>query len=91
MIEGSSYQGKNCNKCMSKIYAGEINFSSSYQESTVFVLIWVHACPSYGYYTVHTPISKNVVGENGEWQLSNGNCTTERNCGFHINEFFAWH
>ena len=32
---------------------------------------------------LHTPISKNV-GENGEWQLSNGNCTTERNCGFHI-------
>ena len=32
----------------------------------------------------YTPISKNVVGENGEWQLSNGNCTTERNCGFHI-------
>ena len=32
----------------------------------------------------HTPISKNVVGENGEWQLSKGNCTTERNCGFHI-------
>ena len=31
----------------------------------------------------YTPISKNVVGENGEWQLSNGNCTTERNCGFH--------
>jgi len=25
----------------------------------------------------HTPISKNVVGENGDWQLSNGNCTTE--------------
>ena len=32
----------------------------------------------------YTPISKNVVGENGEWQLSNGNCTTERNCGFYI-------
>ena len=33
---------------------------------------------------LHTPISENVVGENGEWQLSNGNCTTERNCsGFH--------
>ena len=31
-----------------------------------------------------TPISKNVVGENGEWQLSNGDCTTERNCGLHI-------
>ena len=39
---------------------------------------------------IYTPISKNVVGEYGEWQLSNGNCTTERNCGFHINEFFAW-
>ena len=38
---------------------------------------------------VYTPISKNVVGENGEWQLSKGNCATERNCGFHINELFA--
>ena len=29
-------------------------------------------------------ISKNVVGENGgEWQLSNGDCSTERNCGFY--------
>ena len=28
--------------------------------------------------------SKNVVVENGEWQLSNGDCTTERNCGFHL-------
>ena len=28
-------------------------------------------------------ISKNVV-ENGEWQLLNGDCTTERNCSFHI-------
>ena len=27
---------------------------------------------------------KNVVGENVEWQLSNGDCSTERNCGFHI-------
>ena len=33
---------------------------------------------------LYTPISKNVVGDNGEWQLSNENCTTERNCGFHI-------
>ena len=33
---------------------------------------------------LYTPISKHVVGQNGEWQLSNGNCTTERNCGFHI-------
>ena len=32
----------------------------------------------------YTPISKNVVGENGDWQLSNGNCTTERNCGFYV-------
>ena len=31
----------------------------------------------------YTPISKNV-GENSEWHLSNGNCTTEKNCGFHI-------
>ena len=27
---------------------------------------------------------KNVFGENGEWELSNGNCKTEMNCGFHI-------
>ena len=33
---------------------------------------------------VNTLISKNVVGENGKWQLSNGNCTTKRNCGLHI-------
>jgi len=33
---------------------------------------------------VYTPISKNVVGENGEWLLSNGNCTPERDCDFHI-------
>ena len=32
----------------------------------------------------YTPISKKVVGENGEWQLSKGDCTTERNCGFWI-------
>ena len=30
------------------------------------------------------PISKKVVGENVDWQLSNGDCTTERNCGFLI-------
>ena len=33
---------------------------------------------------LHTFISKTVVGESGEKQLSNGDCTTERNCGFHI-------
>ena len=27
-------------------------------------------------------ISKNVVGENDECQLSNGECTTERKCGY---------
>ena len=32
----------------------------------------------------YTPISKNFVGESGEWQLSNGNCTIERNYGFHF-------
>ena len=32
----------------------------------------------------YTPISKKGVGESGERQLSNGNCTTERNCGFHV-------
>ena len=30
----------------------------------------------------YTAISKNVVGENEECQLSNGNCTTERKCGY---------
>ena len=30
----------------------------------------------------HTAISKNVVGENDEYQLSNGDCTTERKCGY---------
>ena len=35
-------------------------------------------------YMMYKPVSKNVVGENGEWQLLNGNCTTERNCGFNI-------
>ena len=29
-------------------------------------------------------LPKNVVRENGEWQLSNRDCTNERNCGFHI-------
>ena len=33
---------------------------------------------------LYTPISKNVVAENGQGQLSNANCTIERNCGFHI-------
>ena len=30
----------------------------------------------------YTPISKNVVGENDECQLSNGGCTTEKKCGY---------
>ena len=30
----------------------------------------------------YTAISKNVVGENDECQLSNGDCTTERKCGY---------
>ena len=29
-------------------------------------------------------VSKNVVGENGEWQLWSRDCTTKRNCVFHI-------
>ena len=33
---------------------------------------------------IRTPISKNVVGDSDEWQLSNGDYTTERNCGFYI-------
>ena len=31
---------------------------------------------------IHTAISKNVVGENDECQLSNGDCTTEKKCGY---------
>ena len=31
---------------------------------------------------IYTATSKNVVGENDECQLSNGNCTTERKCGY---------
>ena len=47
------------------------------------------------YEQLYTLTSKNVVGENGEWQLSNGDCTNERKCGFQIwyaknNKFFAW-
>ena len=30
----------------------------------------------------NTLISKNVVGENDECQLSNGDCTTEKKCGY---------
>ena len=30
----------------------------------------------------HIAISKNVVGENVECQLSNGDCTTEKKCGY---------
>ena len=32
--------------------------------------------------TIDIAISKNVVGENDECQLSNGDCTTERKCGY---------
>ena len=31
---------------------------------------------------LYTAISKNVVGENDECQLSNGDCTTEKKCGY---------
>ena len=31
---------------------------------------------------MYTAISKNVVGENDECQLSSGDCTTERKCGY---------
>lgn len=33
----------------------------NYQESTAFVLIWVHASPSYEYYTVHTQINHSKL------------------------------
>ena len=49
------------------------------------VLLFMRSCFCFRERTwLYTPISENVVGENGEWQLSNGNCTTAKNCGFHI-------
>ena len=44
---------------------------------------WVHTIFYLQYGYLYTPTSKNVARENGEWQLSNGNCTTKWNCGFH--------
>ena len=32
----------------------------------------------------YTAISKKVVGETGERRMSNGGCTTERNCAYAI-------
>ena len=32
----------------------------------------------------YTAIPKKAVGENGERRMSNGGCTTERNCGYAI-------
>ena len=32
----------------------------------------------------HTAISKKVIEENGERRMSNGGCTTERNCGYAV-------
>ena len=32
--------------------------------------------------TLYIAISKNVVRENDECQLSNGDCTTEKKCGY---------
>ena len=31
---------------------------------------------------IYTAISKNVVGEDDECQLSNGDCPTEKKCGY---------
>ena len=31
---------------------------------------------------IYIAISKNVVRENDECQLSNGDCTTEKKCGY---------
>ena len=47
----------------------------------------LHACTKVPFLPCkrrNTLISKNVVGEKGEWQLSNGDCTTEWNYGSHI-------
>ena len=35
-----------------------------------------------GYELIYIAISKNVVRENDECQLSNGDCTTEKKCGY---------
>ena len=32
----------------------------------------------------YTAISRKVVGETGERRMSNGGCTTERNCAYAI-------
>ena len=34
------------------------------------------------YQFLHIAISKNVVRDNDECQLSNGDCTTEKKCGY---------
>ena len=42
---------------------------------------------------IYTPISKNVVGENGEWHLSNRDYTTELWFLYLVcknNDFLAW-
>ena len=35
-----------------------------------------------GAHVLYIAISKNVVRENDECQLSNGDCTTEKKCGY---------
>ena len=49
-----------------------------YQVKNVYI---IYNYPLKGRYTA---ISKKVVGENGEWRMSKGGCTTERNYGYAI-------
>ena len=70
---------QNKKKFFSKCFQSFPNFVKTLKIRVKLIL----NCPQ-AHAITYTPISKNVVGENGEWQLSNGNCTTERNCGFHI-------
>ena len=52
-----------------------INISSTVSEKG-------EPCETLGKISMHRPISKNVVGENDECQLSNGDCTNEKKCGY---------
>ena len=48
-------------------------------DSSMFTFVILEVRCTQPGYLINTPISKNVVGENDEWQLS-----TENNFGFHI-------
>ena len=52
--------------------------TSSFARANIVIVI-VYKC-------VYTLIPNIVVGKNNDWQLSNGDCTTERNGGFHMDK-----